>query len=215
MGLMDRDYMHEKHRQRPFSPPPERSGMSTLGMVLIFVIALFALYKVADWKLKQRAAELAAKPATVMVPTPVERPAEAPAQPFPRRPTYPNMPEQTAGIHVVTKCVVNGKTSYGDSSCTQGAVTTHVTTRTNHNIVAAVRAEAVPQTEEPANRTIVVTHNNPAADAAAKKVGCQFLNAEIERLDAMGRQPQSPQMYDWIREERKKVRDQQFRIPCQ
>lgn len=45
---MDRDYMHEKRRKRPFSPPPERSGTRTFSMVLIFVIALFALYKRAD-----------------------------------------------------------------------------------------------------------------------------------------------------------------------
>ena len=169
MGLMDRDYMHEKHRQRPFSPPPERSGMSTLGMVLIFVIALLALYKVADWKLKQRAAELAVKQTTVIAPTPVERPAEAPAQPFPPLPTYPNTPEQTAGTHVVTKCVVNGKTSYGDSSCGQGAVTTQVTTRANHNLVAAVRPQAPMQTDEVVSQTTTVTQNTLASAAAGNK----------------------------------------------
>ena len=54
MALIDRDYLHDKHRQRPFSPPPTRSGTSTLGMALIFVAILFALYKIADWKLQQR-----------------------------------------------------------------------------------------------------------------------------------------------------------------
>ncbi|UUZ78161.1 hypothetical protein LP414_15865 [Polaromonas sp. P1(28)-13] len=56
MGMIDRDYMKDQRRQRPFSPPPERSGTSTLIIVIIFVAALFALYQIADWKLDQRTA---------------------------------------------------------------------------------------------------------------------------------------------------------------
>ncbi|MDB5779350.1 MAG: hypothetical protein JWP93_1715 [Polaromonas sp.] len=55
MGLMDRDYMHDKSRRsRPFSPPPERFRWGTLGMVLVFLALLLFLYKAADWKLHHR-----------------------------------------------------------------------------------------------------------------------------------------------------------------
>ena len=215
MGLMDRDYMHEKHHQRPFSPPPARSGASTLVMVLIFLAVLFGLYKIADWKLHQRAADLTRQQTAEKAAKTVAKPAAPATQAFIPAPN--SMPDATAGTQRVTKCVTNGKTSYGDGPCAQGAVVSQVRTRTDHNLMAAVRPEtvSVTPTEARIGPRIVVAQNNPAADAAAaKKAECQFLNAEIERLDALSRQPQSPQMQDWIRDERKKARDQQFRLSC-
>lgn len=212
MGMMDRDYMKDQGRQRPFSPPPERSGTSTLIIVIIFVAALFALYKIADWKLNQRAAEIATRQAAAA--NPIQRQIERPSHQFPQQPTQQNAPGAPAGTRIVTKCVVNGKTSYGDNSCAQGAITTQVTTRADHNLMAAVRPEAATPAEEPLNQPIVVAQNSSSTDAAAKKAECQYLNAEIERLDAMARQPQSMQMHDWIKDQRKKIRDKQYRIPC-
>jgi hypothetical protein len=211
MGLMDRDYMHEKRRQRPFSPLPER--FSTLSKVLVFVVALFVLYKIADWKLRQQAAPLAAK--QTAAPTPkVQRPAEAPPTTLPPVPPYQRSSSQIANPQTVTKCVVNGKTSYGDGACPQGAVKTQVTTRADQNLMTAVRPTAVMQTEEAVSQPLAVARNNPSPDAAAKKAECQMLTARIEQLDSMSRQPQSAQMQDWIKDERKKARDQQFRLPC-
>ena len=212
MGLMDRDYMHEKRRQRPFSPPPER--FSTLSKVLVFVVALFVLYKIADWKLTQQAASLAAQPTPPAAPKAVQRPAEAPTTVFPPVPPYQSTSSQTANSQIVTKCVVNGKTSYGDSACPQGAVKTQVTTRADQNLMTAVRPVAVMQTEEAVRHPAAVARSTPSPDAAAKKAECQALNAQIEHLDSMSRQPQSAQMQDWIKEERKKARDQQFRLSC-
>jgi hypothetical protein len=212
MGLMDRDYMHENRRQRPFSPPPER--FSTLGKVIVFVVALFVLYKIADWKLTQQAASLAAKPTPAAAPKTIQRPAEAPATTFPPVPPDQSPSNQTANTQTVTKCVVNGKTSYADSACPQGAVKTQVTTRTDQNLMTAVRPTAVTQTEEAVSQPLAVARNNPSLDAAAKKAECQALNAQIEHLDSLSRQPQSAQMQDWIKDERKKARDQQFRLPC-
>lgn len=54
MGFIDRDYMPDRRRQRPFGPPPERFDFGTLGMVLVFCAARFFLYKVAEWKLTSR-----------------------------------------------------------------------------------------------------------------------------------------------------------------
>lgn len=43
---------------------------------------------------------------------------------------------------------------------------------------------------------------------------CKALDAEITRLDAMARQPQSAQVQDWIRAEKKRARDRQFQVRC-
>lgn len=212
MGLMDRDYMHEKHHRRPFGPPPERSTTSTLLMVLFFVAALFLLYKLADWQINKRAVEPVGKQAPAPANQTAQRPTEPSAKPFPPLP-HRHTPESTAGTRIVTKCVVNGKTSYGDSSCAQGAITTQVNTRADHNLMAAVHPSVVLPTIETVSQPTLAQYS-PPSDAAAKKTECQLLNAEIENLDAMSRRPQGPQMLDWIRDQRKKARDRQFRMPC-
>ena len=211
MGLIDRDYMHEKGRQRPFSPPPERFG--TASKVLIFVVVLFLLYKVADWKLSQRAAESGSTPSTV-TPAPVLRPAESAAPSFPQTPSYSTAPEATGNTRTVTKCIVNGKTSYGDAGCAAGAKVTQIVTKENHNLMAAVRVPVLTKKEEPAQSLSIVTQSDPGVDHAAMKAECNALEERIKYLDSMARQPQSGQTQDWIRDERKKARDRQARIPC-
>lgn len=211
MGLIDRDYMHEKGRQRPFSPPPER--FSTPSKVLIFVVLLFLLYKAADWKLNQHAAKLVNTPPAATS-GPASLPADSPAPSFRQTPTYSSAPEATGNTRTVTKCIVNGKTSYGDASCATGAKATQIVTKENHNLMAAVRVPAATKTEEPAPPPSVVAQRDQGFDHAAMKVECNALEERINYLDAMARQPQSGQMQDWIREGRKKARDRQSRIPC-
>ncbi len=43
---------------------------------------------------------------------------------------------------------------------------------------------------------------------------CEALDQRVAHLDAMARQPQSGPTQDWITAERKKARDQQFRLRC-
>ncbi len=213
MGLMDRDYMHEKGRRRPFGPPPDR--FSTLSKVLIFVAVLFLLYKVADWKLNQRARPTQPssptsqnEPATAVRPS-TQLPAAIPRQ---AESAYKYVQPTESGTRTVTKCVVNGKTSYGDGACTQGSVVSRVTTRQDHNLMDAVRPQPAARTETTFTQETVVTHS-PTVDA--KKAECVLIDTQIKNLDAMARQPQSGQTQDWITAERKKLRDRQFRIPCQ
>ena len=209
MGLIDRDYMHDKSRRsRPFSPPPERFEWGTLGMVLVFVALLFFLYKAADWKLNQRPA-----------PPPVAEPAPQPARsPRPARPTQPanqNSANAAAGISQVTKCVTNGRTSYSDAACPQGSVSRQVTTRDNHNLMAAVRPTAASPADAPATtQHTVEVQTSSVSHAAAKKTECEWLDSQIKHWDSMARQPQGAQAQDWISEQRKKARDRQFRIRC-
>ena len=57
--------------------------------------------------------------------------------------------------------------------------------------------------------TTIVQQHQPS-----RKAQCDALDARVKHYDAMARQPQSGQMQDWISAERKKVRDQQFRLRC-
>ena len=214
MGLIDRDYMHDKRRQRPFSPPPERYGFGTLGMAFVFCVVLFFLYKVADWKLNHRGAQPASQSGAQTAQQTAPRPAQAPIQALPRQSVHQSTPNETAGISKVTKCVVNGSTSYGDAACPRDSLSSQITTRANHNLIAAVRPELPRPTEVLAEQPILVVQNGSFNDAAAKKAECQLLETQIEQWDARARQPQSAQMQDWITDQRKKARDRQFRIPC-
>ena len=212
MGLMDRDYMHERNRQRPFSPPPERFG--TLSKILVFVAVLFLLYLAADWKLNQRAPRKAdnlfpAKSETLEPPSTTSTPSLQSS----KRDTGRYDPAQDKeSTRTVSKCVVNGKTSYSDTGCAHGSVASQVTTRADHNLMEPVRPQASTGQEATTVHETVVTQSTASADG--NKSECGFIDQQIKNLDAMARQPQSGQMQDWITTERKKLRDRQFRIPC-
>ena len=206
MGLIDRDYMHDRRRQRPFSPPPERFNFGTLGMALVFCVVLFFLYKVADWKLNHGAAQPVHQPRAASPIQPAARLAPAPSQ---------ALPDATPGIAKVTKCVGNnGGTTYGDAACPKGSASSQLTLRANHNLMAAVRPQAPRPAEPPEEPAVAVAQTHSGDDAAVKKAECRSLDTQIERWDAMARQPQSAQTQDWIKDERKKARDKQFRLSC-
>lgn len=216
MGLMDRDYMNDRQRERPFSPPTDQSSVSTIGIAIIFIAVLFGLYKAADWKLNQRANDLAAKKAAAEA-TETNRSTNIRPQvdqPLPPLPSYQNTPDAQPGSRTVTKCVVNGKTSYSDGNCATDAIASQVVTKANHNLMDAVRIPKITQAAEPVPQPSVAVQGTQGSDYTAMKAECEALDEHIKYLDAVARQPQGPQMQDWIREERKKARDRQARIPC-
>lgn len=69
-------------------------------------------------------------------------------------------------------------------------------------------------------QTTVVNRGSPASPVNAPVQGpgkaeeCKALDAHITQLDAMARQPQSGERQDWIRSEKQKARDRQFRLRC-
>jgi hypothetical protein len=68
-----------------------------------------------------------------------------------------------------------------------------------------------------ASSAITITTNRTVSDvpaAQAMQAECAALNARVESLDAQARHPQSAQMQDWIRGERKQARDRQFGLRC-
>jgi cbb3-type cytochrome oxidase subunit 3 len=218
MGIPDRDYMHDRHRERPFSADTERASMGTFLMALVFVASLFFLYKFADWYHRKQVSEAAAielaAPTMIETSTAPRASAASAVESSARTADAPAAESPITG-HVVTKCTLDGKTSYGDGPCARGAITTLVTTRPDSNLIAPTRVQ--PVTLPPAaalQPAPVVAQANGVSPLAAKKAECEMLDAHIKNLDAMSRQPQGAPTMDWINAERKTARDRQFRIQC-
>ena len=206
-------------------PPEERSAASILTMVLVFLFALFVLYKGADWWLAKHAVQQQQQRPASSKPEPVTQvarpspPAEQPqARPVNPRPTeLPAYPAPQAGSVVVTKCVAKDKTGYSEGACPPGSIASAVAIDPRVNVIEAPRiaitepAVEAPAAAQPSNSVRVSQVDYAHLD---RKAECQALNAHIEKLDAWSRQPQTAQLQDWIRDERKKARDKQFGIRC-
>ena len=206
--------MHDSPRERPFSPPPA-PATGFVGKGLIFLLALFALYQGANWVLKQRM-PITTRPAETSPATQAPYIPKTPA-PEPFSAPQPSPQDDSASAPHIVKCVVNGKTSYGDAPCAQGAVSSQLKTRRDHNLMAAVRPQPVRPSapEEPTQQPVSATPSRPMVNiAAARKAECQQLDAAIKQFDAESRQPQSAQRQDWIRSQRQNARDRQFRLSC-
>lgn len=213
MGLMDRDYMHEKRSGTPLRPPPEKSIIGWLVTVLIFIAVMYAGFKGAHW-LDDRA-RLKPKPVNAAPSPAPEKPAQAP-------PVLPSLPRvqseaaapQSRAESIVTKCVLQGKVSYTDGTCPAGATTSKVVTRADENRIAAVTVPVAVQS--PVVEPPPVTAQVSAGPSYAQlKAECAALDERIKHLDGLARQPQPGQMQDWISGQRKDARDRQFRIRCQ
>ena len=70
------------------------------------------------------------------------------------------------------------------------------------------QAAQVTQAAQP-----TVTVQNSAA--TSNQATCKALDARIASLDAMARQPQSGATQDWITQQRREARNQQFQLRCQ
>ncbi|MCY1163971.1 MAG: hypothetical protein V4455_18375 [Pseudomonadota bacterium] len=202
---MDPDFMKNSAHDRPFSPAPERSIIPWLASLILIVGLLYLGYQSITWWRIQptsNAVKSIAPPTNSTPPSAQDLPQESGATPAPE-----------PGTRLITKCVVQGKTSYGDSNCATGAVATQVVTKANHNLLQAVRVPPT-QTEESPSPSTVIAQSSSGPNIATIKAECAALDEHIKYLDALARQPQSGQMQDWIRGERKKARDRQFGIPC-
>jgi hypothetical protein len=227
MGLADRDYMRNRRRAGNgldvtdvsfLRPREERSAASILTIVLMWLLLLFALYKGADWWLNQRPTSQAPLPRLETSPAPA-RPAPAPKQepPSPPLEARPAIPAAAPAYvpNVITKCTINGKTTYSDAVCPKGGVLGTVEIDPNQNVFEAPRmAPTRPNALEPAPSQRTNDGGTNLNIHANRKAECELLDHHIARLDAWARQPQSAQSQDRIREERKLARDRQFQLRC-
>jgi hypothetical protein len=225
MGLADRDYMRDRHRDaigssRPFGPPEPSVGL-TLWMILLITGLAYGSFKLWTW-FNVKNSPSAAQNSTVTPPTP---PSKARTHPGltgnwdPNREvaaTPPVPSQQNSQTHVVIKCIVNGATLYvqSESECTAHAKKTILVINSRQNLSDAVRP---PQETTPP--PIHVVQAAPAPQTAVdpnvhKKALCQSYEEEIKYVDARARQPISAGEQDDLAERRKKARDAQFRLRC-
>lgn len=188
---------------RPFSPPPESSVTTWLIKILIVIAIVYLGFRSVHWLENSRSPSKAVE---TVYPKAEQSPSKVTGIP----------PAQSLPVesNVITKCVVQGKVSYSDGGCPTGAITSKVATNANQNLMAAVKVPIAAQATNPEQPLPVTVQVIPAQSYAAVKAECAELEAHIKYLDSMARQPQSGQTQDWIREERKKARDRQVRIPC-
>jgi hypothetical protein len=213
MGLSDRDYMYEKTRVRSFQHPPGRQGKGFFKIVLVFALLLYALFSLSKWALGHRYSKFRPQTSSPQVALELK---STPQHTFATEP-IPAFDSGASPQHTtrsVTKCVLAGKVSYHDYSCERGAIATEVATRSDQNLLAAVRPNAIVtpiHLSETAPQAPVATQGSIAPLAPPE---CKSMDAQIANLDAMARQSQSGQMQDRIKSERKELRDRQFRIHC-
>lgn len=202
---MDPDFMKGSQREQPFTPAPDRSLTPWFAALFLFACIAGLGYNLIDWRGQTPGASnkpVAAKPDPTP-PVQQSQPQQAP-------PTAPD-----PGTRIVTKCVTNGKTTYGDGGCAQGATATPLTTKADYNLVAGMTPAQMNAANrikpESASLSVFSQNGNSPPTSAGD---CKGLDEYIKYLDAMARQPQSASVQDWIRDERKKARDRQFAIHC-
>ncbi|MES2977782.1 MAG: hypothetical protein V4731_05105 [Pseudomonadota bacterium] len=201
---------------RPFAPPQEQTLIGLLGWVLIFLVLVCVSFSGRQSWLDRNSV---GKPGRVETGSDSSQfTARAPAQSPDAQQQPLGAKEESAlgpGIRVVTKCVINGKTTYGDERCPQGATTGALVTKADHNLMAGLTASqpAAPTqvpSEQASHFPITPAGNVTLANASE----CKILDEEIALLDSIARQPQSGQMQDEITRRKRAHRDRQLRIRC-
>ena len=224
MGLMDRDYMRRQRSERPFTPPSEKSTIGWLVLLAIFLLILYGGFKVA--KEIDNRAQAKRTPVGETVTAPAAIHTEPPPPQAKALLEKPSDPEKQLGspqpgvtsstTSSVTKCIFNGQVSYIDGTCPTGASASQVTIRANENRIAAVNIPVqAPTLQVPTTlQSPVIAPIDTAPSFVEMKTICAALDERITQLDSIARQPQSGQMQDWLREQRKQARDRQFRMRC-
>jgi hypothetical protein len=222
-------------RDRPFTPPREQPSM--LVMILTWTCAGFVAYKGFGW-LEARKAQRAASavqqpvraPQAVVASVPEHQRAISPAPaPSPaQRPVYIPAPApqvieaprpRTGGTIYLCKDY-SGGTFWASNHCNQhGALIDRMVSVPEgipfeQQVQIAQQRRQVLESSSTTTTTVHTSSVPQASAAAASKALCESLDSRVNELDSMARQPQSGQMQDWIRTERQKTRDEQFRLRC-
>jgi hypothetical protein len=128
----------------------------------------------------------------------------------------PTNPASTAAASI-SKCAINGKTVYSDQGCPDGAKGRTVALHDSAGIVSPPKenlAELTAKRKASEQAYTLQLQQQVASIGSSNRFECEELDKRIASLDAMARQPQSGGMQDWIKDQRKAVRDRQFAIHC-
>lgn len=117
----------------------------------------------------------------------------------------------------VSKCIMGDKTVYADNGCPAGAKAVNLTLHDSAGIVSPPKEsldELTAKRHAKERKEAVAMQQPMAAPQMSKKMECERLDKYIRELDAMGHQPQSGYMMDWIRQQRYDARNSQFKLGC-
>lgn len=192
--------------ERRLRPVPSSNRSLVLAVAVASVLAVLA------WVLSQTWFRDGAQ-----APRPVPN-APAAGRAAPAGPGLPAAPAPQPRTERVTKCVSSaGAASYSDAPCPAGLRSATVEVRPDSNLADGMTPQA---------REASAQQNREAAQAraayerlAAQQVdrgvqACADIDAQIAWLDAAARQPQGAWSQDRLREQRKQLRDLQFRSRC-
>jgi hypothetical protein len=206
--------------------------------VIIFVVIVVWFNFEYRPKRQAKAAAVTARAASALQPTPQappmaqqqrpneqarpERQANAlprvapPVQPQPRQTYQPEPVSPTQTIYLCKSYA--GGTFWSNAVCSsQRATIDRMTTVPSHlpfeQQVAIARGEANAAAALYAPPPVAQSYVAPQAQNL-RSSECAMLEAEVQRLDAMARQPQSGQMQDWIKARRMEARSRQAALRC-
>ncbi|MES2978033.1 MAG: hypothetical protein V4731_06400 [Pseudomonadota bacterium] len=108
----------------------------------------------------------------------------------------------------------SGGTFWVSTHCNQHSALIDSIVSVPGNLPFQQQANLAEQQRRPNGATTTVTTTVVTNEVASKQDECKALNAQVAHFDAMARQPQSGQMQDWLRGEKRKARDRQFEIKC-
>lgn len=114
----------------------------------------------------------------------------------------------------VYRCTINGAVTYSDEIC-PGAKKIDARPASSGFIAERPRA-AVRRAQAPSAETLSVLSagSTSATEKARRDVRCAWIEAEIERIDALARQGQSASAQDSLRERRRKLVDEKYGLKC-
>jgi hypothetical protein len=240
MGIQDRDYMRERgRREKPFAPP--KQGPSLLTMMLSWVAIALLVYRGYQW-LDLRNLRHAKPVPTTAAPTTMQSP-ERPAPPRSEPPTAApaqaiaatrvaresaalpvaapapqevnaGQPPATGGTIYLCKSYA-GASFWSQAPCGQHGALIDSIVPVPQGLPFEQQVRLAEQRRQPV--AVTVTHTQVQVNsepAPLPNAECKALDARVEQLDAMARQPQSGQMQDWIRGEREAARSRQFALRC-
>lgn len=193
-------------------PKPDRHWALWLALA---VLAVYLFYMGAEWLLaqqrapKQSVGPMAAQP-RIAPPPRQARPAPSP----PVASTGATGPD----TFEVTKCLTpSGKAAYSDGPCPEGSRATTVRLRRDVNIADGMSPQAREASIRDNAAVAAQQHQyerQVAQNVANEMAECSGLAEHINWIDAIGRQPQGAYSQDWLRDERQRTRDRQFRLGC-
>ncbi|MBK6005591.1 hypothetical protein JJB11_05755 [Ramlibacter ginsenosidimutans] len=236
VGLDDRDYMRERNRRtfdrlvkirdRPFTPPP--SSPSFLSMALTWICVAFVLFKAYGWWEQQKGQRTSTRShATQNGEPPPElaqhrevhkAPAVAPRENFSSydapRPAEAARPLTGGTIYLCRG--YSGGSFWASDHCNQHKPLIERIASVPAGLPFEQQVALAEQQHQAmaAPATGVTTTVVSAPAGLPDPALCTSLDARVNQLDAMARQPQSGSMQDWNRQERQKARDEQFRLHC-